>query len=85
MADQLTEEQIAEFKEAFSLFDKDGDGGCGWWSTPFGLPHKKIICLFIGIDVGLDLSVAIETINKPIARRIEKNFCSAFTDRIRGL
>uniref|UniRef100_UPI00035AC984 RGECO1 n=1 Tax=Discosoma sp. TaxID=86600 RepID=UPI00035AC984 len=24
--DQLTEEQIAEFKEAFSLFDKDGDG-----------------------------------------------------------
>merc|ERR1712064_161539 len=26
MADQLTEEQIAEFREAFSLFDKDGDG-----------------------------------------------------------
>merc|ERR1711879_401121 len=26
MADQLTEEQIAEFKEAFSLFDKDGTG-----------------------------------------------------------
>ena len=26
MADQLTEEQIAEFKEAFALFDKDGDG-----------------------------------------------------------
>nr|KAG5711886.1 hypothetical protein BaRGS_026327 [Batillaria attramentaria] len=25
-ADQLNEEQIAEFKEAFSLFDKDGDG-----------------------------------------------------------
>ena len=25
-ADQMTEEQIAEFKEAFSLFDKDGDG-----------------------------------------------------------
>ena len=25
-ADSLTEEQIAEFKEAFSLFDKDGDG-----------------------------------------------------------
>ncbi|CAF3765986.1 unnamed protein product [Rotaria sp. Silwood1] len=25
-ADQLTEEQIAEFQEAFSLFDKDGDG-----------------------------------------------------------
>ena len=25
-ADRLSEEQIAEFKEAFSLFDKDGDG-----------------------------------------------------------
>ncbi|KAI8988086.1 calmodulin [Mycotypha africana] len=26
MADQLTEEQINEFREAFNLFDKDGDG-----------------------------------------------------------
>lgn len=26
MADQLTDDQISEFKEAFSLFDKDGDG-----------------------------------------------------------
>ncbi|XP_036615805.1 calmodulin-A-like [Trichosurus vulpecula] len=26
MADQFSEEQIAEFKEAFSLFDKDSDG-----------------------------------------------------------
>uniref|UniRef100_A0A8C0Q5I9 EF-hand calcium-binding domain-containing protein 11 n=1 Tax=Canis lupus familiaris TaxID=9615 RepID=A0A8C0Q5I9_CANLF len=26
MADQLSEEQVAEFKEAFCLFDKDGDG-----------------------------------------------------------
>ncbi|ORY22500.1 hypothetical protein BCR39DRAFT_551441 [Naematelia encephala] len=26
MAEALTREQIAEFKEAFSLFDKDGDG-----------------------------------------------------------
>jgi hypothetical protein len=26
MAEELSEEQIAEFKEAFSLFDKDGDG-----------------------------------------------------------
>uniref|UniRef100_A0A8D0BZT6 Calglandulin n=1 Tax=Salvator merianae TaxID=96440 RepID=A0A8D0BZT6_SALMN len=26
MAQRLTEEEIAEFKEAFSLFDKDGDG-----------------------------------------------------------
>ncbi|RWV95986.1 hypothetical protein GW17_00041340 [Ensete ventricosum] len=26
MAEQLTDEQISEFKESFSLFDKDGDG-----------------------------------------------------------
>lgn len=26
MADVLNEEQIVEFQEAFSLFDKDGDG-----------------------------------------------------------
>lgn len=26
MADNLTQEQIAEFKEAFSLFDKEGNG-----------------------------------------------------------
>eukprot|EP01103_Thecamoeba_quadrilineata_P006507 TRINITY_DN16232_c0_g1_i1.p1 TRINITY_DN16232_c0_g1~~TRINITY_DN16232_c0_g1_i1.p1 ORF type:complete len:151 (+),score=49.36 TRINITY_DN16232_c0_g1_i1:49-501(+) len=26
MVDKLTEDQIAEFKEAFALFDKDGDG-----------------------------------------------------------
>lgn len=26
MADQLNEDQIAEFKEAFALFDKNGDG-----------------------------------------------------------
>ncbi|KAK9461727.1 calmodulin [Lipomyces oligophaga] len=26
MADQLTEEQIKDFKEAFALFDRDGDG-----------------------------------------------------------
>lgn len=26
MGQDLTDEQIAEFKEAFALFDKDGDG-----------------------------------------------------------
>jgi Ca2+-binding EF-hand superfamily protein len=25
--DRYTEEEIAEFREAFSLFDRDGDGG----------------------------------------------------------
>jgi hypothetical protein len=35
MADQLTDDQIAEFKEAFSLFDKDGDGTHLTWSPSF--------------------------------------------------
>jgi Ca2+-binding EF-hand superfamily protein len=39
MADQLTEEQIAEFKEAFSLFDKDGDGTIT--TKELGLFNKK--------------------------------------------
>jgi calmodulin len=26
MADELTQEQIDDFKEAFTLFDKNGDG-----------------------------------------------------------
>jgi hypothetical protein len=30
MAVEYTEDQIAEFKEAFSLFDKDGDGEYRW-------------------------------------------------------
>ncbi|RWW46546.1 hypothetical protein BHE74_00047524 [Ensete ventricosum] len=34
MAEQLTDEQISEFKEAFSLFDKDGDG-----QTHFSIPR----------------------------------------------
>ena len=40
MADQLTEEQIAEFKEAFSLFDKDGDG-------------KSLHCFVVGVRLRL--------------------------------
>lgn len=34
VADQLTNEQISELKEAFSLFDKDGDGLIS--QIPFG-------------------------------------------------
>jgi calmodulin len=36
MAEHLSDEQIAEFKEAFALFDKDGDGKRmqGWFRMP---------------------------------------------------
>lgn len=52
MADQLTDDQISEFKEAFSLFDKDGDGlTFSRFSILFcwfliRLPHDHILKLF---------------------------------------
>ena len=36
-AAQLTDEQVAEFKEAFALFDKDGDGQISQSQQSFGL------------------------------------------------
>jgi Ca2+-binding EF-hand superfamily protein len=53
MADQLTDDQIAEFKEAFSLFDKDGDGNilrspislrCGSIQSPGSLRALPYLC-----------------------------------------
>jgi hypothetical protein len=53
MADQLTDDQIAEFKEAFSLFDKDGDGNI---PSPISLrcgPPIPAVCVHPGIAVSL--------------------------------
>uniref|UniRef100_A0A0D6QZ19 Calmodulin n=1 Tax=Araucaria cunninghamii TaxID=56994 RepID=A0A0D6QZ19_ARACU len=48
MAEQLTEDQIAEFKEAFSLFDKDGDviRGSSPWRGLFIPSTKGITCYY---------------------------------------
>ena len=43
MADQLTDDQISEFKEAFSLFDKDGDGTL----PPQIFVYSSILVLFL--------------------------------------
>lgn len=45
MADQLTDDQISEFKEAFSLFDKDGDG-----QIPGGLSRRASLALRLRSD-----------------------------------
>jgi Ca2+-binding EF-hand superfamily protein len=52
MADQLTDDQIAEFKEAFSLFDKDGDGKLNTplplslsRTSPSSLPAARGLCI----------------------------------------
>jgi hypothetical protein len=41
MVDKYTEEEIAEFKEAFSLFDRDGDG---MWRSFFFLVSMLSNC-----------------------------------------
>jgi len=57
MADQLTDEQIAEFKEAFSLFDKDGDGTRLTWPLPtLSQPREVPRDLCSGGWIGIELS-----------------------------
>ena len=48
MAD-LTEEQVMEFKEAFSLFDKDGDGTITTKVWNFFKIELKICSIFISL------------------------------------
>ena len=43
-ASELTDEQIAEFREAFALFDKDNDGApqyCGQCSVQVARPFQS--------------------------------------------
>ena len=51
-AAQLTDEQVAEFKEAFALFDKDGDGEC--LSTPnrSWQSHQPSLCWAVAFTTG---------------------------------
>ena len=51
MADALSEEQIVEFKEAFCLFDKDGDGG------HFSVMFIFNLCFYISISLSLSLYI----------------------------
>jgi hypothetical protein len=54
MADALSEEQIVEFKEAFCLFDKDGDGG------HFSDMFIFNLCIYTSISLSLSLYIYIE-------------------------
>jgi hypothetical protein len=51
MVEQLTSDQIAEFKEAFSLFDKDGDGTwhtfCGFSTAAYSVLSSTYIHTYI--------------------------------------
>ena len=40
MAESLTEEQIAEFKEVFQMFERDGDGTI----SSIELGRENVIC-----------------------------------------
>lgn len=51
MADALREDQVAEFREAFNLIDKDSDGVFFWtfilvWNSPM-LPVNVIALLVL--------------------------------------
>jgi calmodulin len=43
---KLTEEQVAEFKEAFQLFDRDGDGECTCSAARFSIQAGSRKCSF---------------------------------------
>ena len=53
MADQLTDDQIAEFKEAFSLFDKDGDGT--HLVPSLFLPARRLGSSISRVRIGIEL------------------------------
>ncbi len=56
MVEQLTEDQIAEFKEAFSLFDKDGDGTFVFFlisllMTMLACFIEDFVCVFVAVVI----------------------------------
>jgi Ca2+-binding EF-hand superfamily protein len=55
MVDQLIDEQITKFKEAFSLFDKDGDDTLLLPSPPLRSSSRSLVVAGSG-SVSLDMS-----------------------------
>ncbi|CAL9114988.1 unnamed protein product [Musa textilis] len=75
MAEQLTDEQISEFKEAFSLFDKDGDGQIpSFRSLPSFLLHffcskfLKSIWLSFGMSTGCITTKELGTVMRSLGQ-----------------
>ena len=62
MADQLTEEQIAEFKEAFSLFDKDGDGTIT--TKELGTVMRSLPAEWLNFKLGMGIPTWYEQVEK---------------------
>jgi hypothetical protein len=60
MVEQLTEEQIAEFKEAFSLFDKDGDGTCLIFSVKLSVIYYVTVSSVVVVSVCIVSSLSGE-------------------------
>lgn len=54
-SDQLTEEQIAEFKEAFALFDKDADGELRYFVGQQLQAREWQVCVLLNIRYGLHI------------------------------
>ncbi|KAB8301540.1 hypothetical protein EYC80_003386 [Monilinia laxa] len=66
VADSLTEEQVSEFKEAFSLFDKNGDGSpyLEHSCRQLGHPRAKLICESIGQITSKELGTVMRSLGQ---------------------
>ncbi|RZS15944.1 hypothetical protein BHM03_00047870 [Ensete ventricosum] len=62
MAEQLTDDQISEFKEAFSLFDKDGDGQT--FSIPLFSPFFFFFFFFFLLFVRPELGTVMRSLGQ---------------------
>ncbi|CAN0890581.1 unnamed protein product [Linum grandiflorum] len=61
MADQLTDDQISEFKEAFSLFDKDGDGSI---SLPLHFSSSFLVYMQSGCITTKELGTVMRSLGQ---------------------
>ncbi|KAL3874258.1 hypothetical protein ACJMK2_037298 [Sinanodonta woodiana] len=79
MAEHLTEEQIAEFKEAFGLFDKDGSGsitskelGTVMRSLGQNPTEAELVEMISEVDVDGNGSIEFPEFLKMMARKIKE-------------
>ena len=75
MTEQLTEEQIAEFKEAFCLFDKDGDGMTFSISHSY---HPWIACCFDIVFLFLIIVIVLLFVDFVMHNEIEIRFINLY-------
>ncbi|KAK2489716.1 hypothetical protein MC885_001130 [Smutsia gigantea] len=78
MAQQLSQEQVAEFKEAFSKFDKDGDGtittqelGAVMQALGKDLPEAELKKIISSVDTDADGVISFPEFLEEMVRRMK--------------